>query len=84
MSHSSPLRYPGGKSALSDFLIDVIDLNDLRGSAYYEAYAGGAGAGIKLLMEGAVSQIYLNDADYNIYSFWISVLDESAAIPGEW
>ncbi len=76
MNHVSPLRYPGGKSALSDFLIDIIDLNNLRDGAYYEAYAGGAGAGLRLLMEGVVSEIYLNDVDSRIHAFWVSVLDE--------
>jgi len=76
MRYMSPLRYPGGKGVLSEFLIDVIDLNNLRGNAYFEAYAGGAGAALRLLMEGIVSEIYLNDADYRLYAFWTSVLDE--------
>ena len=76
LKHLSPLRYPGGKGVLSELLIDVIDLNNLRGNAYFEAYAGGAGAALRLLMEGVVSEIYLNDADYRLYAFWTSVLDE--------
>lgn len=73
----SPLRYPGGKAGLAPFLTDVLDLNDLRGADYFEPYAGGAGAAIGLLAESVVSHIYINDADWRIYSFWKSVLDYS-------
>lgn len=78
MKLESPLRYPGGKAALSNFLIDVIDLNDLRDCEYFEPYAGGAGAALKLLEAGAVSQIHLNDADRRISAFWESVLHHTS------
>jgi DNA adenine methylase len=76
MRHVSPLRYPGGKACLTDFLSDVIDLNDLRQSAYYEPYAGGAGAALNLLKHGVVSELFLNDADRRVYSFWRAALTE--------
>ena len=76
MNPLSPLRYPGGKAALSAFLEDVVDLNDLRGGKYYEPYAGGAGAALSLLFEGTVSEIFINDMDRRIYSFWNSVLND--------
>jgi DNA adenine methylase len=74
---ASPLRYPGGKGCLSSLLADVIDLNDLRGSVYYEPYAGGAGAALELLREGIVSEVYINDADLRVGAFWESVLGET-------
>lgn len=77
MRHISPLRYPGGKACLTGFLADIIDLNDLRGCNYFEPYAGGAGAALNLLKRRVVSEIYLNDADTRIFSFWLSVLNES-------
>lgn len=77
MAHLSPLRYPGGKARLADFLTDAIDLNDLRDCAFYEAYAGGAGAAVTLLESKVVSRIHLNDADRRIFCFWKSVLDET-------
>lgn len=73
----SPLRYPGGKAGLAPFLTDVLDLNDLRGVDYFEPYAGGAGAALGLLADNVVSHIFINDADWRIYSFWKTVLDES-------
>ncbi|MGJ3523495.1 DNA adenine methylase [Nitratidesulfovibrio sp. D1] len=71
---ASPLRYPGGKSALTPFLTTLLGDNNLLGGVYAEPYAGGAGAAIKLLLDGAVRRIILNDADKNIYSFWNAVL----------
>jgi DNA adenine methylase len=76
MRFYSPLRYPGGKACLSDFLDDVIYINDLQGCRYFEPYAGGAGAALGLLMSGAVSEIILNDADIRIFAFWNSLLSD--------
>lgn len=73
----SPLRYPGGKTRLAPFLSDVIVNNNLRNCTYYEPYAGGAGAGLKLLHNGTVSNIHLNDADPSIYAFWYSLLNDT-------
>jgi DNA adenine methylase len=83
MRLASPLRYPGGKSILAGFLTDVIDLNELRGCVYYEAYAGGAGAALSLLRDGVVSEIFINDADERIYAFWHSVLNKSDSLVNE-
>ncbi|MPR36514.1 DNA adenine methylase [Salmonirosea aquatica] len=73
----SPLRYPGGKSALGKFLADVILANDLQGGTYYELYCGGAGAALYLLDNRIVNQIVINDADYRIYAFWHSILNKT-------
>jgi DNA adenine methylase len=70
---NTPLRYPGGKSVLSTFLKSIIGLNYGPVPIYAEPYAGGAGAGINLLLSGSVSEIYINDANKAIYSFWYSL-----------
>ena len=41
MRYLSPLRYPGGKGCLSEFLQNVVEVNGLRGCAYFEPFAGG-------------------------------------------
>lgn len=69
----SPLRYPGGKDSLFDFLKNVIKVNELYEKDYAEAYGGGAGAALKLLMLDYVSNIHINDKDYLIYCFWYCV-----------
>lgn len=74
---TSPLRYPGGKSSLTRFLVDVLKENDLQGCTYIEPFCGGAGAALNLLLSGKVSRIIINDADFSIYSFWWAILNET-------
>ena len=76
MSLRTPLRYPGGKRKLADFIESLISCNDLSGCDYAEPYAGGAGLAMELLRRGAVSQLWLNDIDKGIASFWELVLKQ--------
>lgn len=71
---SSPLRYPGGKAKLYSFFSELIKCNRIFGHEYCEPYAGGAGLAIRLLTNGFVDRIHLNDVDVSIYAFWKSVL----------
>ncbi|MDD5297184.1 MAG: DNA adenine methylase [Rhodocyclaceae bacterium] len=77
MRSASPLRYPGGKGSLSRFLTDLLDLNDLRGCAYYEPFAGGAGAALNLLCRDVVERVHINDADPRVHAFWTALLQEN-------
>jgi len=72
----SPLRYPGGKGRLAQYVIDLIEANDLTGGHYVETYAGGAGVAITLLYLEYASHVHLNDVDPAVYSFWKAVVDE--------
>lgn len=72
---NSPLRYPGGKAVLSDFLADVLAVNGLQDGVYVEPYAGGAGAALNLLFGEHVQRIVLNDADPCVYAFWNAILN---------
>lgn len=73
----TPLRYPGGKRKLADFVQALLKKNRLIGCDYAEPYAGGAGLAIELLRREAVRHVFLNDIDKNIYSFWHSVLTQT-------
>ncbi|WP_020214169.1 DNA adenine methylase [Flavobacterium rivuli] len=73
----SPLRYPGGKSSLYDFLKKTIQENNIIDGIYIEPFAGGAGAALKLLMLEDVFQIHLNDKDEMVYKFWFSILNHT-------
>lgn len=73
----SPLRYPGGKSKVLDFIIKLIEENNCVGTEYVEPYAGGAGVALGLLIGGYVSKIHINDIDVGIYNFWKSILDNT-------
>lgn len=70
----TPLRYPGGKSQLVPFIIELLRDNDLFYGEYAEPFAGGAGVAMSLLLNGYVDQIHINDVDPAIYSFWFCVL----------
>lgn len=73
----SPLRYPGGKSVLYPFVSSLILNNKQSNSIYAEPYAGGCGLALKLLFRGVVDEIFLNDYDYFIFSFWNTILNNS-------
>ena len=72
----SPLRYPGGKAALYTRLRKLIRDSDLAGCTYVEPYAGGAGAGLGLLVTGQVSHVVVNDLDPAIHAFWKTVVED--------
>lgn len=67
----SPLRYPGGKAKIVDFVKQVIRDNNLLDGVYVEPYAGGAAVALSLLMDEYVSRIIINDKDRSIYAFGI-------------
>lgn len=69
-SFVTPLRYPGGKARLGDWLAGLIKHNGIEGGTYVEPYAGGAGAAVFLLLNGHVRDIVINDADPVVYAFW--------------
>ncbi len=71
----SPLRYPGGKNCIFPFISRLFYENHLIGINYAEPYAGGAGLALRLLFEGYVNHIYINDLDISIYAFWKTVID---------
>ena len=80
--HYSPLRYPGGKSKIFPFVAQLLSENNLIGTSYAEPYAGGAGLALRLLYEGYVDHIYINDLDYSIYAFWKAILENTEAFCG--
>ena len=72
--YPSPLRYPGGKKKLANFISDAIVLNDIQGGTYIEPFAGGSNVALFLLFQEQVSKIVINDVDRSIYAFWHSVI----------
>lgn len=70
----SPLRYPGGKSKLTAYVVETLKLNDLEGGTYVEPFAGGCAIAWYLLLKGHVSKVWVNDLDPAIHAFWYCVL----------
>ena len=75
LKYKSPLRYPGGKGCIYEFMTHLLRENDMVGIRYAEPYAGGAGLALALLMDEYVSDIYINDLDPSIYSLWWAILN---------
>ena len=73
----TPLRYPGGKRRLKNYIRLTLKLNSMEGGLYVEPFAGGAAVALGLLFEEAVSQIMINDIDPTLYAFWYSVLNHT-------
>ena len=80
MEFLSPLRYPGGKAKVSNFVQCLIKENALLDGIYVEPYVGGGSVALSLLFNEYVKDIYINDKDISIYAFWHSVLYESDAL----
>ncbi len=73
----SPLRYPGGKAALANFIKLVLKENNLVDGHYVEVYAGGAGIAWPLLFEEYVRFVSINDISKSVCSFWKAVLQDT-------
>lgn len=73
----SPLRYPGGKSVLNNWMKELFIQNNLVGGTYAEPYAGGAGVALFLLLNNLAKKIIINDFDLAIYAIWHSIVNET-------
>lgn len=80
MNYFSPLRYPGGKGRIADYIKLLFEKNLLIDGQYVEPYAGGASVALSLLINEYVSAIHINDIDKSIYAFWHSVINETEAL----
>lgn len=49
-STKTPLRYPGGKSQLTNFIYNTMKINDMEDTVFCEPFAGGAGVAMSLLL----------------------------------
>jgi DNA adenine methylase len=78
-SHASPLRYPGGKATLAGFFETTIKALGLDKPTYIEPYAGGAGAGLELLLKDVVGMVVINDLDPAIHACWKALVKDSDA-----
>jgi DNA adenine methylase len=75
----SPLRYPGGKARLGPYFARLLSSQAINIETYCEPYAGGAGAGLYLLVEGHVERLIINDLNPGVAAFWRASLQQSDA-----
>lgn len=69
----SPLRYPGGKSKLIDYLSTKFSARKIK--TFIEPFAGSASVGLSLLTSGLVDKLVLNDLDKGIYGLYKTILE---------
>lgn len=77
LRYPSPLRYPGGKGKLTEFVKLLLLENDLCGGDYVEPYAGGASVALALLFEDYVDHIHINDVNPSVAAFWRTVTEQT-------
>lgn len=75
--HFTPLRYPGGKAKLAEYVKSLMKENRLLDGEYVEPYAGGAAIALELLFHEYVSCIHINDVSRPVHAFWKSVLEDT-------
>lgn len=64
----SPLRYPGGKSKVVDYL--YTHLQNTKSKKLVSPYTGGGSFELAMLNAGVVEELHLNDLDTGVYSLW--------------
>ena len=74
----SPLRYPGGKSKLIDFIGEEINPKQLQ--TVISPFTGGGSVEWALLESGMTTHLVLNDKDPDVYNFWYMVLTQPDAL----
>jgi DNA adenine methylase len=78
--YHSPLRYPGGKRKVANYVKYLFEVNDLLDGDYAEPYAGGCSVALALLFGQYATRIFINDLDPAVYGFWHSLLNETEAL----
>lgn len=72
----SPLRYPGGKAFLCEYVEEFLRVNSLAPEVFVEPFAGGGSIGLHLLGKGLVKKIGLSDKDPLVAGFWRTVFHD--------
>ena len=73
----TPLRYPGGKAWLTNYVESFICYNRLNVDTIVEPYGGSAAVSIRLLQRGIVKQAFISETDPLIVAFWKTVIERN-------
>lgn len=73
----SPLRYPGGKRKLANFMALLFRTNALLDGEYAEVYAGGGAVALTLLYGDYAQRVHINDLDRGVHAFWMAARDRT-------
>ena len=70
----TPLRYPGGKTWLFEYVKEFLHFHELESKIVVEPYAGSASISVGLLRGNLMKEAYIGEKDPIIVSFWNAVL----------
>lgn len=73
MKYITPLRYPGGKTQLYNFVAQII--KDNHYTTFVEPCAGGANLSLSLLQNKIIGHAIINDFDKGIYALFFNILE---------
>ena len=79
----SPLRYPGGKAFLCEYVEQFLAANKLAPELFVEPFAGGASTSLHLLGKRLVKKIALGDKDPLVAGFWETVFEDGPWLYGK-
>lgn len=81
----SPLRYPGGKARMSPALSQCLDLavTDMSVEIWIEPFAGGLGAGLHMLNDGLVEEVWATEKSPALAAFWKECLANGGDLADE-
>lgn len=71
----TPLRYSGSKNKLYTYIRHLVEVNSTK--TYVEPFVGGGSLACKLLLNGDVDRIIINDYDRSVYAFWYCVFNDT-------
>ncbi|MBN2003469.1 MAG: DNA adenine methylase [Anaerolineae bacterium] len=74
----SPLRYPGSKRRLVNYIKQALKMNELHPALYVEPFVGGASVALQLMQDELVDKVILMDRDPWVASFWQTVFFDTA------
>lgn len=77
MPIKNPLRYPGAKSKLYDYIYKLLVSENKIGCTFYEPFAGSASISLLLLENNFIKKAVLNELDPLLYNFWFSVFNHT-------
>src|SRR5579863_1663200 len=76
----SPLRYPGSKQSLVDYVERFLRANNFIGREWVEPFAGGASVALSLLFRDLVPRATIVEKDPLIYAFWKCLKTDGAVL----
>lgn len=74
---SSPLRYPGSKAILANYIADFIVEQEITGTTIIEPYAGSAITSFFMLYNNYAQNSVIIERDPLLYSFWYCVFNHT-------